>query len=409
MSFFIFSRMGKLTASSHTFARKLLRSIMPDTHFTAKDRFRIDNNVWRSYVVACVVIVSCIAPDLLNARADDTRSARERAEHAARQGDFKTAAQWYETWLTALPTDTSAYCKWAVALVKTGNAARALDVLKLGVQRGCADASQLEDEQEFSVLRTQKDWPEMVLRARSNAAAANEFPSYLCSQQRFGRYKVLLSGDGSSRYHPVLLLHGNGQTPDVVLRWAKGLNLPNVAFVCPEAPYVKIRESLHDNTLKLSAAPDDISAPPELRATVMEESAAWYFSAVNDAMRRLPIINEKPIVIGFSQGGFYASIVATRYADSVRSLVLLCASIYPEASLEMRARSLQAHGIDVFHAHGRRDVTVSFSVAERIESILESNNVSHTFMPFDGEHWMSAEVDDAVRRWIRERFSISGQ
>jgi predicted esterase len=353
--------------------------------------------------------VFSIAPAMLNARADDTRSARERAETAARQGDFKSAAQWYEVWLTALPTDTSAYHKWAVALMRSGNSSRAWEVLKLGVQRGCADATQLENEQEFLLLRTQKDWPEVILRARSNAAAVNEFPSYLCSQQRFGRYKVLLSGAGAPRYHPVLLLHGNGQTPEVVLRWAKGLNLPNVAFVCPEAPYVKVRESLHDNTLKLSAAPDDISAPPELRATVMEESAAWYFSAMNDAMRRLPLINEKPIVMGFSQGGFYASIVATRYADSVRSLVLLCSSIYPEAALETHARNMQLHDVDVFHAHGRRDATVPFSVAERIESLLESNNVSHTFMPFDGEHWMTAEVDDAVRKWLRERFSISGQ
>jgi predicted esterase len=382
---------------------------MCNTRFSADQVILTGARVGRLYAVVCTLIFMCLSTALASARADDTRSARDRAESAARQGDFKTAAQWYELWTSALPSDTTAYYKWAIALLRSGNAAKAGEVLKIGVQRGCADVTFLESESDFAILRALKEWPETLRRARSNAANTAEFPSFLCTQQRFGRYKVLLSGAGAPRYHPVLLLHGNGQTPDVVLRWAKGLNLPNVAFVCPEAPYVKVRESLHDNTLKLSAAPDDISAPPELRATVMEESAAWYFSAMNDAMRRLPLINEKPIVMGFSQGGFYASIVATRYADSVRSLVLLCSSIYPEAALETHARSMQLHGVDVFHAHGRRDATVSFSVAERIESILESNNVSHTFMPFDGEHWMTAEVDDAVRRWLRERFSISGQ
>jgi predicted esterase len=382
---------------------------MCNTRFSADQVILTGARVGRLYAVVCALIFMCFSTALASARADDTRSARDRAESAARQGDFKTAAQWYELWTSALPSDTTAYYKWAIALLRSGNAAKAGEVLKIGVQRGCADVTFLESESDFAILRALKEWPETLRRARSNAANTAEFPSFLCTQQRFGRYKVLLSGAGAPRYHPVLLLHGNGQTPDVVLRWAKGLNLPNVAFVCPEAPYVKVRESLHDNTLKLSAAPDDISAPPELRATVMEESAAWYFSAMNDAMRRLPLINEKPIVMGFSQGGFYASIVATRYADSVRSLVLLCSSIYPEAALETHARSMQLHGVDVFHAHGRRDATVSFSVAERIESILESNNVSHTFMPFDGEHWMTAEVDDAVRRWLRERFSISGQ
>lgn len=367
---------------------------------------------------------------------DDVRSARERAEIAVKSGDSRQAVQLYELWLSAMPADTAAYARCAGLYVQLGNNERALEILRLGVSRGLADISAMRNESLYASLRGLKGWTDVSRSAQENSDRSSEFSVHISPQQRFGRYKVYLpswggeksirSQDGSrgrqpyegvlgekpdslKRYHPVLILHGNGQTPEVMLRWAKGLQIPDVAFICPEAPYTKVRETIADNSLRLSAAPDDIAAPGYLRLPVMEASADWYFSAFQDAKQTLPLVDEKPIVIGFSQGGFYGSILAMRHSEMVRSLVLLSASYYQELRPEPFCDKLRSHGIDVLHAHGRRDPIVAFSTAERIESMLESGGVQHEFVPFDGEHWMSAEIDGAVRRWIQDHFAIKRQ
>ena len=366
---------------------------------------------------------------------DDLRSARERAEIAVKSGDSRQAVQLYELWLSAMPSDTAAYARCAGLYVQLGNNERALEILRLGVSRGLADISAMRNQAQYASLRGLKGWTDVARLAQENSDRSNEFTVYISPQQRFGRYKVYLPSGGEKgirskdgtrgrqpyegvqgenpdslkRYHPVLLLHGNGQTPEVMLRWAKGLQIPDVAFICPEAPYTKVRETIADNSLRLSAAPDDIAALGYLRLSVMEASADWYFSAFLDAKQTLPLVDEKPIVIGFSQGGFYGSIIAMRYSGLVRSLVLLSASYYQELRVEPFCEKLRSYGIDVLHTHGRRDPIVAFSTAERIESMLDSGGVQHQFVPYDGEHWMSAEIDGAVRRWIQDHFAIKRQ
>ncbi|MFM8568074.1 MAG: alpha/beta fold hydrolase [Candidatus Kapaibacterium sp.] len=367
-----------------------------------------------------------------SAAIDETRSARERAVIAMKSGDFRSAVHLYELWLSAVPLDTSAYARYAAALMRSSLNDKALEALRLGVARGYADVAQLQSDI-FAPLQTMKGWVEIVRDAKAHAERSAEFPVYLCEQRRFGRFRVHIPStdslrdraqgtavhgdrgavaagtDSVRRYHPVLLLHGNGQTPEVMLRWAKALRMPDVAFICPEAPYTKVRESLSDNVLRLSAAPDDIAAPSAMRAEVMAASADWYMAAFDEAKRSLPLIDEKPVVMGFSQGGFYASIVAMRHAEKVRSLVMLSASYYPEAQFKVHAGNLRRNDVDVLHTHGRADKTVPFSTAERIEVMLEASKLRHVFVPYDGEHWMSQEVDEMVRAWIRDHFTTKWQ
>ena len=146
-----------------------------------------------------------------------------------------------------------------------------------------------------------------------------------------------------------------------------------------------------------------------MRSEVMEYSAEWYFNAYEQAKIVLPLIDEKPVVMGFSQGGFYASLLAMLHPEKISSLVMLCASYYPEARMEQRAEGLRRHRVSIFHCHGRNDAIVPFSTAEHIESMLHAADVQHTFVAFDGEHWMSAEVDESVRAWLRERFALTKQ
>ena len=237
---------------------------------------------------------------------------------------------------------------------------------------------------------------------QQNAKDQSAFILRFLEQRRIGRYRVFLpeNFDSTKKYHLIVLLHGNGHTPQLMLRWFRDLHLADVIAVCPEAPYLKLPETLSKGRLQLSAAPNDCGVPDSMRVTVMEESTTWYASVLEDARRHLPLVNELPLLLGFSQGGYYSLMLATHHPNLVRSLVLLSASYYEEAQLGEKAAVLRTHGIDVLHCHARQDPLVAFQVAELIESLLHSQGVKTEFVPFDGGHWMNAEINQRVKEWI---------
>ncbi|MFM8472006.1 MAG: hypothetical protein ACKOBV_00630 [Candidatus Kapaibacterium sp.] len=116
-----------------------------------------------------------------SAAIDETRSARERAEIAMKSGDFRSAVQLYELWLSAVPMDTSAYARYASALMRSSLNDKAFEALRLGVARGYADVAQLQSDI-FAPLQTMKGWVEIVRDAKAHAERSAEFPVYLCEQ-----------------------------------------------------------------------------------------------------------------------------------------------------------------------------------------------------------------------------------
>ena len=109
----------------------------------------------------------------------------------------------------------------------------------------------------------------------------------------------------------------------------------------------------------------------------------------------------KPLVMGFSQGGFFAQVLATRYPDEVAGVVSMSGSIYPSAGvLELYPR---LRGIPILICHGRQDTTVPFAVATQCVDALSQAKVEHTFIPFTGGHWPTPEVTAQVSRWVESK------
>ncbi len=333
----------------------------------------------------------------------EKRSYRERAEEYLKNKDYQTAANFLRVWVQAMPRDVGSAVVLARCYARLNKADSAMKILFNAGEIGCGDVSALTSDSLFNILKKQRLYDSTTKLFRRNADIADDFPQKIIPQTRLGKYRILYPAgyDPRKKYYLVLILHGNGQEPSIMLRWAKSLELNNVIFVCPEAPYVKFRESASTFAFKLSAAGEDLNAPDSLKENIVSHSADWYFSAIQDARATLPVKNALPVIIGFSQGGFYAGVVATRHPESFAGVVMMCASMYPEGKVIERLPELFRNGVELFLTHGTEDATVPFQTAELFHNTLENNKVNHVFFPFKGAHWPSEEATRRIADWVQ--------
>lgn len=301
----------------------------------------------------------------------DKRTFREKADDVlAKKGSDSVAANYLESWLLAVPTDAEA--------------AQILAVL-------CGRLGRKAD----SVAYMDQAW-------KNGYSTDQRVKQYLARQERYGRYKVLMPTvvKPGMKYPMVLLLHGNGNSPDMMIQLARNLKLDSVIFVCPEAPYLKSRESHQAVRERYSASGDGYAVMDTVLTEAMQLSAEWYYQAFLTAKATLPSSNVKPLIVGYSQGGFYALSVATRHPESFGGVATINASMYDNGNVMQNLDKLRTHGVGVFVSHGKSDMVVPFQTAELIVGGLVSAVVNHVFYPFDGGHWPTADAMMKIRQWV---------
>ena len=121
--------------------------------------------------------------------------------------------------------------------------------------------------------------------------------------------------------------------------------------------------------------------------------------AVRALMARQGNRATQPFILGgFSQGAMVAAQVAFMSDEPLRALVLLSGTLVDEASWQ--ANFARRKGLHVFMAHGRKDPTLSFEIAERMHSEMTAAGLEVTWFPFDGEHETPAEVIVALNAFL---------
>ena len=223
-------------------------------------------------------------------------------------------------------------------------------------------------------------------------------------QRRVGRYKVRLPATyttSNARYRLVLLLHGNGNSPQMVLNWFGGLGLDSLIVAAPEAPYTKIPETVTNGRGLYAGVADAIWAPDSVRAESIALTAEWYERILEDASAGLRVDTARaPLVIGFSQGGYFAHVLNVRSIRPLAGVASICASVYPQFDVISRYAAKQAQMPPLFVAHGMSDSLVPFAVGQSYRRTLETIGAPMVFLPFDGGHWPTSAVDAALRNWI---------
>ncbi|MBX7155251.1 MAG: hypothetical protein K1X91_09815 [Bacteriodetes bacterium] len=335
----------------------------------------------------------------------EPRTSRQLADAAFRKGDYQLAKTEYEHWIVSNPRDTTAYINLARCQMRLVFPDRALETLYKCTQAGYKNYRAVAQDTDFVPLRTTQEF-KRILELITVNMDNTPFPYHYAEQIRFGRYQLLYPKDydKSKKYHLVLLLHGNGQDPSVMLNWAKELQMEDVIFVCPEGTYVKQLESLQQGQIIYSAAGEDLGLPEQAKKHIVNYSAKWYLTVLDSALAELPLYNELPILVGFSQGGFYASVLASRHPERFKTVVIMCASYYEFGGIAERLEQVKRYGLEFLHVHGKDDPTVPFQTSELIESLFAKAGIKTKYIPFEGVHWMTPEITKTVAIWIREHF-----
>ena len=306
----------------------------------------------------------------------DKRTAMERAQelYRSRQNDSLAIAL-VTQWLHVIPKDTAALTMLADLHKRSGDTTQA------------------------KKARTYLD------KNQSSVESVGRVHTIRAVQRRLGTYKVMLPAkvDSGATYPAILLLHGNGNNSDLMLRWARSLGLDSVIFIVPEAPYMKVVESFNTHSERYSASGDGLGLPDSSMADIVAMSASWYFGTIDDARTRYPISPRKPLIIGFSQGGFYSYVIGTRYPQDIGGIVSICASMYDYGNVKDKLPLLKSNAVPVLITHGVKDTTVPYSTAELIDSWLKGAGVSHELIQFDGGHWPSKEVTITISDWLKKR------
>lgn len=327
---------------------------------------------------------------------------REQADQLLQQGKGAQAIPLYESWLRLAPTDAEAALNLASAYAAAGRPQDALASIQLALHNGLRRMQRINADPRLAPLLRAADPTAFDVRARLAADTASRI--MYTPQTRIGTSLVTYP-DGYSpdrRYRLVVLLHGNGHSSTVMTSWARRLGLGDVILLAPQAPYVKMAETMASLRERYSAAGEELYAPDSLLDDVVTSSVEWYHDAMMQAWRTLPVDQQKkPIVIGFSQGGFYAHVLATRYPGDIEAFCSISASMYAHGNVSSGYPQLRTFGVRALVLHGTKDDIVPLQTAELIRAGLQQAGVDHAYFTFEGAHWPTSEADRRIVEWMR--------
>jgi phospholipase/carboxylesterase len=198
----------------------------------------------------------------------------------------------------------------------------------------------------------------------------------------------------------LILLHGFGAAGDDLVSLADWLDIPDAAFVFPEAP-LELGGLYGDARAWWMIDPDSIGK---------DRSGQIPDGLANARMQVLALLDElvqrwpgAPIVLGgFSQGAMLALDVALHTEQPLAGLVLLSGTLI--ARKEWEPRMASRAGLHVLQSHGRRDPLLPYAAAETLRDLMIPAGLPVTVVPLDGQHEIPPPLLDLIAEFVRVLF-----
>jgi phospholipase/carboxylesterase len=217
---------------------------------------------------------------------------------------------------------------------------------------------------------------------------------------------IRAGGDGPPT---MLLLHGYGSSAEHWLPFAQSIALPYPGrFLFPQGPNVAKRTDGGPN----GRAWWGLDLTPYHRSGKVTDLTGEKPAGLIQSAEMVEALLENegnskihPFILGgFSQGAMVAGQVAFSSDVPLAALILLSGT--PINDAEWRLQMASRKGLPVFLAHGRKDQTLSFGMAEHLKMEMEAAGLSVTFVPFNGDHEIPEEVVVALNGFLhRLRFA----
>ena len=167
----------------------------------------------------------------------------------------------------------------------------------------------------------------------------------------------------------VIWMHGLGADGNDFVPVVEMLNLPNVRFILPHAPY---RHITRNNGYKMRAWYDIYGLTPISRedATGISESHADINDLIAQEINR-GIAPESIVLAGFSQGGAIALHTALRYPQLLAG-VLALSTYLPLKDNLADEKSTANQNIPIFMAHGVDDDIITMETCQASLAVLQA-------------------------------------
>ena len=202
----------------------------------------------------------------------------------------------------------------------------------------------------------------------------------------------------------VIWLHGLGADGNDFVPVVEMLNLPNVRFILPHAPYRKVKRN---NGYEMRAWYDIDGLTPSSREDaigIAESQATIEALIAKEISRGIPA--NRIVLAGFSQGGAIALHTALRYSQTLAG-VLALSTYLPLRTLLALQKTTANQQTPIFMAHGIDDEVITLATCKVSLDILQAQSYAVDWREYAMAHSVCmAEIAD-IKQFISQVLGIA--
>ena len=196
----------------------------------------------------------------------------------------------------------------------------------------------------------------------------------------------------------VIWLHGLGADGNDFVPVVKMLNLPNIRFILPHAPYQKISMN---NGYEMRAWYDlfGLQSKHPQDAVGIEKTQVYIESLIAQENSR-GIASERIVIAGFSQGGAIALHLATRQEQALAGILALSTYLPLQEKLASQKTS-QSLNTPIFMAHGTFDEVITLERCQQSLTVLQENGYQVEWHEYPIAHSVHPQEINDIRTFLQ--------
>jgi phospholipase/carboxylesterase len=196
----------------------------------------------------------------------------------------------------------------------------------------------------------------------------------------------------------VIWLHGLGADGNDFVPVVKMLNLPNIRFILPHAPYQKISMN---NGYEMRAWYDlfGLQSKHPQDAVGIEKTQVYIESLITQEISR-GIASERIVIAGFSQGGAIALHLATRQQQALAGVLALSTYLPLQEKLAPQ-KTGQSLNTPIFMAHGTFDEVITLERCQQSLTVLQENGYQVEWHEYPMAHSVHPQEINDIRAFLQ--------
>ena len=195
----------------------------------------------------------------------------------------------------------------------------------------------------------------------------------------------------------IIWMHGLGADGNDFVPVVKMLNLPNIRFILPHAPY---RNITRNNGYEMRAWYDIYGLTPISREDKIGigESQLQIEQLIAQEISR-GISSKRIVLAGFSQGGAIALHTALRYAQPLAGVLALSTYLPLRANLAAEKNSANQQ-TPIFMAHGRDDAVITLETCLVSLDLLKAQDYAVDWHEYAMEHSVCTQEIADIKQFL---------